>query len=232
MPTLNLHNLDFDVDAVLRGQGADPGVIRKRRPILVEIAERALEEGRHLLQPQVLFRELEVEGLRHERLVLEDGVTLSGELVSEHLGPAKRVVLVLCTVGSALDAHAAEVSKDDMVYGLALDGVGSAGVEALTTAACRYFEDQADQLGMQSSIPISPGMVGWTVEVGQPEIFAVLDSSQINVSLSDFGMMRPRKSLTTVLGFGLTMKSEGRTCDYCVMNDTCRYQNHYQAGNS
>ena len=99
MPLWNAQDLDFDIDAVLRGQGADPGVIRARSPRLVEIAGRALEEGRALLQPQTLFRELDVEALRHERLVLDSGLFLSGELVSNHLGPAERVVLILCTVG-------------------------------------------------------------------------------------------------------------------------------------
>ncbi|MBG7609402.1 MAG: hypothetical protein IZT55_00910 [Anaerolineae bacterium] len=227
MPIWQAINLDFDVDAVLRGQGADPDVIRKRSPKLVETAARALEEGRTFLEPQTLYRELEVDTLRHERLVLKGGATLSGELVSQHLGPAKRIMSFLCTVGDALETYAAEVSQEDIVYGLALDGVGSAAVEALSNAACRYFEDQAAKDGLQSSIPISPGMIGWPVDVGQPEIFAILQPEQITVSLNEFGMMRPRKSLTMVLGFGTSMQTAGRTCDYCVMRESCRYQDHY-----
>ncbi|MFC2054955.1 hypothetical protein ACFLV7_11775 [Chloroflexota bacterium] len=227
MPLWNAQDLDFDVDAVLRGQGADPGVIRARSPRLVEIAERALEEGRALLQPQTLFRELDVEALHHERLVLDSGLFLSGELVSDHLGPAERVVLILCTVGDTLEANAAEVSKENIVYGLALDGVGSAAVEALANAACKHFEDRAEEHGLQSSIPISPGMVGWPVDEGQPEIFEILEPPQIDVRLTEYGLMIPRKSLTMVLGFGPMMKTSGRTCDYCAMRETCRYQDHY-----
>ncbi|MBM3145062.1 MAG: hypothetical protein FJ010_08855 [Chloroflexi bacterium] len=227
MPIWNTGDLEFDVDAVLRGQGADPGAIRARRPRLVEIAERALEEGRALLQPQTLYREMDVEAIRHERLVLDGSFILSGELVSDHLGPAERVVLILCTVGEALESRASMVSQDDIVYGLALDGVGSAAVEALANAACKYFEHQAGEHGLQSSIPISPGMVGWPVEKGQPEIFAILEPAQINVNLTQYSLMLPRKSLTMVLGFGKTMKTAGRTCDYCAMRETCRYQDHY-----
>ena len=227
MPILNIQDLDFDVDAVLRGQGADPGVIRSRSPRLVEIAERALNEGRAFLKPQTLYRELDVEALRHEHLILEGGLTLSGKLVSEYLGSAERAVLILCTVGDALETHVTGVFKDDSVYGLALDGVGSAAVEALANAACKYFEDQAIGLGLHTSIPLSPGMVDWPVEVGQPEIFAILEPAQINVSLSHYGIMTPRKSLSMMLGFGPTMQTSGRTCDYCAMRTTCRYQEHY-----
>jgi hypothetical protein len=37
--------LAFDVDDILRGQGAIPEIIRTRRPSLVSAAQRALAEG-------------------------------------------------------------------------------------------------------------------------------------------------------------------------------------------
>jgi hypothetical protein len=214
-------------DAVLRGQGAEPGAIRKRSPRLVELAERALDEAAPLLEPRTLYLELGVEKLSHERLLLEDGGRLSGKLIVEHLAPARQVILMLCTVGEALEAHANRVSQDDLVYGLALDGVGSAAVEALANAACKHFEDRAMELGEQSSIPLSPGMVGWPVDVGQPEIFEILKPAQVGVRLTKYGLMVPRKSLSMVLGLGKVMKTGGRTCDYCAMRETCRYQDHY-----
>ena len=45
MPIWDTQELDFDVDAVLRGQGAEPLAIRQRSPRLVELAERALAEA-------------------------------------------------------------------------------------------------------------------------------------------------------------------------------------------
>jgi len=229
MPLWDSQALEFGVDDVLRGQGADPDILRGRSPRLVEVAERALEEGRVLLKPQTLYRELDVNVLRHERLMLDEKSSLSGSLIAEHLGGAERVVLLLCTIGKRLEATASEISKDDIVYGLALEGVGSAAVEALANSACKYFEDQAHERGLQSSIPISPGMLGWPVNVGQPEIFNILEPDQVDVNLSEYGLMIPRKSLTMVLGFGPTMQTDGRTCDFCAMRETCRYQDHYES---
>jgi hypothetical protein len=58
---LNL-DLIFDVDAVLRGQGADASILRARRPTLVKVAEEARRESISLLHPKVVYQELEVEG--------------------------------------------------------------------------------------------------------------------------------------------------------------------------
>ena len=227
MTVLDKWDLSLDVDVVLRSQGADPEAIRRRSPRLVESARRALEEGNLLLQPRVTARRLLVEDLRHERLKLEGGGKLSGELLAEHMGGAQEAVIVLCTVGEALERRAAEVSKEDAVYGLALDGVGSAGVEALANAACAFFEEEAIDKDYKATIPLSPGMVGWPVEQGQPQIFDLLDASEIGVRLTESMMMLPRKSLTFVLGMGKELVAGGRTCDYCSLKETCRYRDHY-----
>ena len=227
MTVLDKWDLRLDVDTVLRGQGADPAAIRKRSPRLVESAERALNEGSLLLQPRVTARRLLIEDMRHERVKLEGDGRLSGELFTQHMGGAQEAVIVLCTVGEALERRAAEVSKEDAVYGLALDGVGSAGVEALANAVCALFEEEATKEDCQITIPLSPGMVGWPVEQGQPQIFDLLDAGEIGVQLTESMMMLPRKSLTFVLGIGKELVAGGRTCDYCSLKETCRYRDHY-----
>jgi hypothetical protein len=224
-------NLSLTVDQVLRGQGADPEKIRARRPALVETAEWALREGLPLLEPAVVIRELVVQSLRHEQLLLEEGGRLSGSLISQHLGGASRVAVMVCTIGSQLEAISGEMMATDPLLSLGLEGVGTAAVELLASEAISRLEAAARADGLQSSIPLSPGMINWTVEVGQLEIFALVDAGQIGVHLNGSSMMVPRMSLSQVLGFGLEMNLKGRSCDYCNLNQTCRYQNHYAPAN-
>ena len=72
MPILEGIPFTVDVDQVLIAQGADPQIIRKRKPKLVEHAQRALEQGLPFLDPKVIFQELDVLSIRHEKLLLED----------------------------------------------------------------------------------------------------------------------------------------------------------------
>ena len=227
MPILTRWNLDIDADAVLRGQGADPERLRERKSRLITIAERALAEGAPLIEPQVLFKQFKVESLQHERLRLDGGRFLNGSLIAQHLVLAERVIVMVCTIGAALEAHTSKMASQDLIRSLALYGVGSAAVEALANAACRRFEDEARADGMEVSIPLSPGMIGWTVGEGQPQIFGLIDAEQIGVTLTTTDMMVPHKSLSMVIGVGSQISQGGRTCDYCTMRETCRYQDHY-----
>jgi hypothetical protein len=227
MPVVADWPIVLDVDAVLKGQGADPATLRRRSPRLVELAQRALDEARPVISPQVLYQHLDVEEMRHEQLRLVGGSRLRGPLLAQHLGQAKEVVVVLCTIGGALEIRSSQISREDIVYGLALDGAGSAAVEELAKAACALFEREATESGLQTSIPLSPGMLGWPVEQGQPQIFSILDPSEIGVRVTESMLMIPRKSLTFVLGIGSDMVESARTCDYCSLRETCRYQDHY-----
>ncbi len=229
MAVLRSWDLQLDVDQVLRGQGADPAIIRRRSPSIVALAEKAFREGIPLLRPEMLYRRLSVERVVHDRVVLEAGIELRGTLIGQHLRPAVEVIIMLCTIGASLDEEVSQALKKDMVYGLALDGLGSAAVEVLANAACHQFDGEARARGMETGIPLSPGMMGWPVEEGQPRIFSALQADQIGISVTQSWVMLPRKSLSMVLGIGPHMMG-GTSCDYCAMRATCRYQDHYAPG--
>lgn len=229
MPILHSWNLIIAVDHVLAGQGANPAVIRERRPAVAAAAERALEEGLPLLAPIILYQRVSVAGLDHERLRLVNGYALSGPLVARRFAAAQEIVAVIGTIGGALEARSAERFDENAAAALALDGLGSAAATLLAIEACRFFDERAAAEGMQATHPISPGEAAWPVDVGQSEIFAFLDSATIGVDLLPSGMMLPRKSFSMVIGLGaeLNVGNEGSPCQHCDMRDTCRYQHRY-----
>ena len=238
MPLISNWELSLTADQVLRAQGANPEVIRSRRPGLVSTAEWALKEGLPLLEPSALYLWLPVRELRHARVYLDiPGVPskdsyLSSVLLATHLSGAKQVAIVVCTIGETLEMIAGELMNEDLLKGLALDAVGSAAAEALGNAVCAYLENQAEAEGMQSTLPLSPGMEEWPVAEGQPQIFEALASERMKfpefkTKLLPSYAMTPVKSVSFVMGFGTQVNKQGRTCDFCAMRETCRYQQTY-----
>jgi len=221
--------LQIDVDMVLRGQGADAGKLRARNARAVAIAERALREGMALLDPRVAYRRLAVRSVRHERVLLEGGGMLSGPLVVQHLAGAQQVVVAVATIGERLEARISEAMRDDPPLGLALDGFGTAAVEALAAAACQHLNDLALREELRSTTPLSPGMSGWNIEVGQREIFGLLGDGAAGVQLSPYCLMTPRKSLSMVVGIGKEVRMGGQVCDFCGLRETCRHRKQYEA---
>jgi hypothetical protein len=217
--------LDIGVDRVLWGQGADPEVVRQRRPLLLPPAERALGEEARWLKPTLLYRPFTVEGLRHERLDLGDGGYLRGPAIVEHLAWAETVIVMVFSVGVEIDRRVNELMKDSPAYALAVDGMGNGAVDALACEIHRRFQADALDRGWQISPLLSPGMVGWPLEVGQSQIEALINPKRIGVTFHPSGLMTPRKTLSGVVGLGSELKVfDGSPCEYCAVRETCRYQ--------
>lgn len=220
--------LELTADRVIQAQGADPAVIHVRRPQVVEIAERALTDGLTLLEPRALVRVLDVEGLHHQRLKLPGKNSLTGAAIGQHLAGARQVAVVVYTSGMALETRIQQAMGDDAPYAFALDGVGNAAHDALSLQVYRYINRLATEHGWQTSIFLNPGMIGWSVEQGQPQLFVLVDAAAIGVSVNENLVMNPRKTTSGVIGLGPGMTpAEGPPCAYCGLNETCRFKGRH-----
>jgi hypothetical protein len=186
---------------VLRTLGADPDAVRRRRSSALGVAEQAVSAGRPLLAPVVVTESFEVEQFRHERLSLGQG-HLSGPLVAEHLHAARYVVLAVCSIGPALEEAASKCFAEDPALALGLDAFGSAAVDLLGQAMCQIVDERAEAAGESTTVPLSPGLVGWPVAHGQRQIFALLHGALAGVRLTDGYMMVPKKSTSMAIGVG------------------------------
>lgn len=225
-------DLGLTVDWVLQGQGADPAALRARRPRLVEIAQQALAESLALIEPRAALLRLPVEQISHERLIFQGGGWLAGQAVGQHLAGAREATIMVYSAGPRLEARIQSLMTSDLPYALALDGAGTAAIDALGGLLYHRLEQQAAADGWQVSILLNPGMVGWSMEEGQPQIFRLIDASRIGVRVNPAWVMIPRKSTSAVVGAGPGLvPAQGLPCEFCALQDTCRYQGrHTHAG--
>jgi hypothetical protein len=220
-----LEGFDFTLNAddVLRGEGADPVVVRAKKPVLLKAASAALSEGITKIRPVALNQTVRVVEHLHERILLEGGNALVSPLVARHLAGAEQVVLVVCTIGAELEDLASSWMKADPLLGMALDGFCNAAIESLGQQVCARIGETAQSAGLTVSTPLSPGEPEWPVDVGQPQIFALLDPSRAGIALTSGGMMVPRKSISFVVGVGPEMVQTDQ-CELCSLRERCRYR--------
>jgi hypothetical protein len=217
----------LDADSVLRAQGADAARVRARSPRLVAVAERTVREGVPLLDPRLTYCLLEVRLRQTGRIVLEGGRALTGPLVARMLSGATSVAVVAATIGARLESRVSRMFDLDLPSALALDGLGSCAVQALSLSARTFVRELARREGLRATAPLSPGMEGWPLEAGQKEIFRLLDPIVSGVRLTSGGWMLPRKSLSMVFGLGAAGADDGETCDTCTARNSCRYRNRH-----
>lgn len=220
--------ISITVDDVLRNQGADPETLRTRNPRLVKVAEKAIHAAQDHLDPKAIGKKYPIHSIHHNTLRLQGNHQISSSLVVNQLQGAKFMYVILCTVGPQIDELAGSISREDIVFGLAVDAVGSAAVESASHNLCLDLSNEAQKAGLQTTLPLSPGMVDWPVAEGQPAIFDLLEAEQIGVQLSPQYVMSPRKTVTMLIGVGNGFNSTKQACDFCTMQNRCRYQEQYR----
>jgi hypothetical protein len=214
----------LDVNAVLKGQGADPAVIAERKPGLLKIAQTALEMGLPLIRPDYFNRSQSVISINHDIILLEGRILIKSSKASRLLYGADAVEMVVCTIGDELEKRSAELFRRDAPLALALDGLANAAVDRLAECICCDLEAEAQAEGLKTSIPVSPGSRDWPLEIGQPVLFGVVKPDPAVIRLSDSFLMLPKKSSSFIVGIGKHITKKGKTCDDCSVRDTCRYK--------
>lgn len=221
---MNKPEISLTIEAVLKGQGADPIVVAKRKPSLFKIAHSALEIGQSLIHPDSFNRSLEILSFNEKSMILEGGIIINSTHISELLHGAEVVEAYICTIGDQLEKASAELFQSDPSLSLALDGMANAAIDQLVEKVCCEVEGDALAEGLNISIPISPGSSEWPLEIGQPVLFGAIKPDPAVIRLSDSYLMIPKKSSSFIIGIGKEIAKHGKTCDLCNARETCRYQ--------
>jgi hypothetical protein len=215
--------LPITVDMVLRGQGADPNNVRQRQPRLVALAERAIAEGTLRLRPQIAFSILDVLEPKPGRVILSNGTELKGFGIVRKLTGAASVIAAVATLGPELERQIQWGTQEQPAFALALDGFGTAAIRALSTALRRFFEQKAGG-PLATTAPLYPGMRGWELAPAQRQLFSLVDTSAIGVTLNSSFLMIPTKSLSMVIGVRTKLQPAAQPCEECGASSTCSHR--------
>jgi len=219
------------VDLILWAQGADPEVIRSRRPQLVKFAERAMAEVDVFVKPVLVYHEVAAPVLSEDDLVFEDRFSWGG-LAPHCFLNADTVVLMVGTIGADLEAKVSALMHVEPAYALAVDALGTVALDVLERAALNYVKVSAAAQGLRVTKPFSPGIAGWPLAEGQQQIFALLDPVEvqaIGLTLLPSAQLHPKKSFSLALGVGQDVQEDGHLhfCDTCALRATCAYQGRH-----
>jgi hypothetical protein len=138
--------------------------------------------------------------------------------------PTAEVAAAVCTVGAALEQRSQQLADSgDPLGALILDAFGSVAAEdaaeALQARACLALQER----GLSATRRISPGYGAWPL-ARQSELLALLPAASLAITLSEGGMMSPRKSVSFAAMIGAPQHDGPHArCAACDLLD-CRYR--------
>lgn len=216
--------LAIDRDEVLRFQGYKKGIDVPSADV-ISLFEQALALGEQLMAPRAVYRAAPVRGQKPDELRLDDGTALHIPEIQRLWGPLAAVGVAICTVGDAIETRVRELfDAREFPLAVMLDSVGSAAAECLA----EYINDLLCQVAIPEQLKVtnrvSPGYAGWDV-AEQALLFRFCPGAPAGVTLNDFCVMTPAKSVSFLVGLGPEARVDHyfTQCRRCWMKE-CAYR--------
>ena len=125
---------------------------------------------------------------------------LEGNSIRKHLAGASRVVFLAATIGDAVEnAVTNHFDEGSYAHSVLLDAAATTAVEQVCDACEAMLRPQISKEGYTMRWRFSPGYGDWDIHA-QPELLRLTKADSIGVSLTESFMLRPRKSVTAVIG--------------------------------
>ena len=226
MPVVRDIPLSLKTGAVLRRQGLG-GKARVRTEIKNLTQELlASIESEHLLETAVAYEYYPVTGMDGTRISLEGDKAVQGPALPAIFPEAKELAIIICTIGPRLEKQASGYTKSGQALrGMLLDGIGSAAVDTLVPKILKVIAAEVARRGYEISSPVNPGMPGFPM-TEQWNLMELSQAHKIGVSLTQSGILVPRKSVSMVISIGprMTRWTQAQVCARCSLRETCAYK--------
>jgi hypothetical protein len=202
MPVLRDIKFNLELDRVLQRQGYKD--LSRVRPEVREMTVSLIDEAKSLglIESAVTYEVYAVIQVDPDRITLDGGVALQGSLLPSRLSNARRLIIVVSTIGPRLEARVKEyTASKETLKGMLLDGIGSTAMHSMTQEACAVVLSVVRYDGHENSPIFSPGMAGFPL-TEQATMLSLAKAETIGVTLTSSGTMVPRKSTSRVIGIG------------------------------
>lgn len=181
--------------AAVLGSPSDAGI----SPRLRKQIDQAASELAERVQPGVAHQAYPVR-VEPGRVHVNGRTTLCSGKLAFALDPCRTIHVYVVTLGRPVDLFIAQAMRDRPHFGVVADAAASVAAETLVDRLEGKLSAQLPTWAALS-LPFSPGHCDWPVEE-QQKLFSLLPQRPAGVLLSEDGMMKPRKTISGVMGVG------------------------------
>ena len=206
----------FNRDEALRYMGCRGEPDIRTQELLVACEELM----RTAIRPRFLYQIFPLE-TRVDQISLQGcSLPLEGNDIRHHLGDCTHAALLCATLSAGADTVIRTAQVSDMAKALILDALASAAIEQVCDEAESTLKSQyAD---CYFTWRYSPGYGDFPITIQKDFLRATDAARKIGLTVSDSGILLPRKSVTAIIGLSpFPIEQKRRSCAVCNLRNTC-----------
>lgn len=187
-----------------------------------ESVEEVIKNVTQLCNIKAGYNILDIESKGKDFIVVSGETFKVDKIIASQLKDSEKMAIFLCTIGEEMEKLAANLfSTGEAIEGHFVDTVASVAVEECADILHNYITFTVSKRGFNTTNRYSPGYCGWAVSE-QQKLFSLLPPNFCGVTLTDSSLMKPKKSISGIIGIGKNVKREPYFCAKCY-NKNCIY---------
>jgi hypothetical protein len=217
---MNTSEIEVDIEDAYRYMGCRGDIEPRTKTELQNAAELIKKH----IKPRVVQKICDLD--RSDGLSLEGTcLKLYGKGIDALLHDCDICAIFCSTIGGDIEPLIRKWEIKDLAFAAMLDACASSAVESLCDSVENEIAMEYASQGFYLTDRFSPGYGDLPVAI-QKDFCAALDTSRrIGVSVSDSGIMIPRKSVTAIIGIsGREQKHRIYGCRDCILIKNCKFR--------
>lgn len=174
----------------------------------------------HTARPRACWRTFTLQREGETLAVQEAALTLPGADIQTLLQDCQQCVILCATLGTEVEALLRRTQLTNLSQAVILDACASSAIENV----CDHIQEDVAATYPEHYLTdrFSPGYGDMPITV-QPQLCAAMDTArQIGLTVSQSGILIPRKSVTAIIGLAnIPQTLRFRGCEHCRMFKTC-----------
>jgi len=216
------NGIDIDRQRVLHniGYGAD----RKLPSRIASLINEYVENAYYLIEPSYSCVIRDIKLVQGSSVFIDGSIAFQSQVIAQLLEQCHKAAVFLVTIGNHLEEMALRLAEDGLILqATVLDAIGSVAVESVANFVRDRVGEVANDQGLVISPRFSPGYCDW--DIGQQKmVFWAVNGDSTGIRLTDGQLMIPRKSISGVIGIGLSNSNveHYNPCKTCDRQHDCR----------
>ncbi len=193
----DINNIAVDKDEMLRYLGYGGQEITQQMDSEINLQATRCQELAH---PKYVYNLYRIEVLEDAVELRDAKIRFRGGDIRGHLSGASECAVMAVTLGMDVERELLRLEFRSMTQALFFNAACTALIESAADACEEDIRTKAKERGFHINFRYSPGYGDFPLEQ-QPELLALTDAGRkLGITLTDGGLMVPRKSVTAVIG--------------------------------
>lgn len=165
--------------------------------------------------------------LSDDRFIQIEGtsIKLHSKDIYELLKDSDECILMACTLGIEIEKEIKKYSYMDLTKGIIIDSCATTAIEEVCDLVQKQIEERLLKEDKYITTRYSPGYGDLSIDRNVDIINLLNAQKEIGLTITDSGIMIPRKSVVAIIGVTNSLIKKGKkSCESCEHRMTCKFK--------